>query len=294
MKFAVYTVSLPEYNLAESVALLKEMGYDGVEWRVDSSAGIPRSMFPADLDEYAFRYWLDNKSTLIVDRLMEDCQEAKALCDEAGLEIVNLAPGQKAEVAAQEPLLAAAASIGCKSIRGPMVRYNPAKPYREQFDAYRSFLKDCEPLLKQYGVKMLIETHHGNLVTSASSAMRVLDGFDPAYYGVIYDCGNMVNEGYEDYPLALEMLGEYLAHVHLKNAALIPGKEDSFGALHYNRTWMPLKKGSADLLALMKALVKVGYDGVISVEDFSNEKPTREKLEENIQYLRQLLTEAQV
>jgi len=46
------------------------------------------------------------------------------------------------------------------------------------------------------------------------------------------------------------------------------------------------------LLALMKALVKVGYDGVISVEDFSNEKPTREKLEENIQYLRQLLAEA--
>ena len=28
MKLAVYTVSLPEYDLAESVAVLKEMGYE--------------------------------------------------------------------------------------------------------------------------------------------------------------------------------------------------------------------------------------------------------------------------
>ena len=46
MKLSVYTVSLPEYNIPESVALIKEMGYDAVEWRVDSTAGVPRSMFP--------------------------------------------------------------------------------------------------------------------------------------------------------------------------------------------------------------------------------------------------------
>ena len=39
MKLAVYTVSLPEYDLAESVAVLKEMGYEGVEWRVDKTEG---------------------------------------------------------------------------------------------------------------------------------------------------------------------------------------------------------------------------------------------------------------
>ena len=39
MKLAVYTVSLPEYDLAESVAVLKEMGYEGVEWRVAKTVG---------------------------------------------------------------------------------------------------------------------------------------------------------------------------------------------------------------------------------------------------------------
>ena len=39
MKLAVYTVSLPEFDLEQSVAVLKEMGYEGVEWRVDVTEG---------------------------------------------------------------------------------------------------------------------------------------------------------------------------------------------------------------------------------------------------------------
>ena len=54
-----------------------------------------------------------------------------------------------------------------------------------------------------------------------------------------------------------------------------------------------MTKGSANLAAMIKALVKVGYDGVLSVEDFSNEQPTREKLEDNIAYLKQLIAAAQ-
>ena len=131
------------------------------------------------------------------------------------------------------------------------------------------------------------------MISSASSALRVLDGFDPEYFGLIYDPGNMVYEGYEAYQLGFEMLGKYLAHVHVKNAALVPGGEGEFGETKYNQVWSPMKKGSANLPAMIKALVKVGYDGWLSVEDFSNEKPTREKLEENIAYLKELLAAAQ-
>ena len=56
---------------------------------------------------------------------------------------------------------------------------------------------------------------------------------------------------------------------------------------------MPLNKGSANLKAMIDALKKVGYEGTISVEDFSNEKSTREKLEENVAYLRKLIAAPQ-
>lgn len=297
MKLSVYTVSLPEYDIAQSVALVKEMGYDAIEWRVDVTDGeSPLKAMVGNLTEeqkYAYRYWTDNHATLNVNDIKNECLKAKALCDEAGIEICNLATTLRGEGDTMKNVLEAAAAIGCKTIRGPMATYDPKKPYWEQFDEYRAFLRSCEPLLKQYGVKFLIETHHGMLISSASSAMRVLDGFDPEYFGLIYDPGNMVYEGYENYQLGFEMLGKYLAHVHIKNAALTPAGEDEFGATKYTQSWMPLKKGSANLKALIEALVKVGYDGVLSVEDFSNESPTREKLEDNIAYLKQLIAAAQ-
>ena len=292
MKLAVYTVSLPEYNVEESVALLKEMGYDAVEWRVDSLQGIPRAYLPANVDEYAFRYWMDNKSTVDITNVKEACLNAKKLCDEAGIEIVNLAPAFRGGDEALVELLEAAVAIGCKTIRGPMQRYDPTKPYWEQFEDFRSQLRHFEPFLQKYGVRMLIETHHGMLVSGASSAIRMLDGFDPEYFGVIYDPGNMVYEGFENYKLSFEMLGKYLAHVHVKNAVLAPAGKDDLGATKYSQDWASLKDGSADLGAMISALIEVGYDGALSVEDFSNDKPTREKLEENIAYLRQLLNKA--
>ena len=296
MKLSVYTVSLPEYGIEEAAQLIKEMGYEAVEWRVDVTEGESplKAMFanlPAE-QQYAFRYWTDNHATLNVNDIMNECLRAKKVCDELGLEICNLATTLKGKPEEMENTIAAAAAIGCKTVRGPMATYDPTRPYWEQFEEYRAYLRECEPLLKKYGVKFLIETHHGMMISSASSALRVLDGFDPEYYGLIYDPGNMVYEGYENYQLGFEMMGAYLAHVHVKTAALVPGKEDEFGATKYNQAWVPLKKGSADLFAMIKALVKVGYDGVLSVEDFSNEKPTREKLEENIAYLNQLIEAA--
>ena len=297
MKLAIYTVSLPEYGIEESAALIKEMGYDAVEWRVDNTGNNSAMMaYFQNLTEeqkYGARYWIDNHATLNIADIYNECQRAKKICDEVGLEIVNLATTLKGDPKDMENTLAAAAAIGCKTVRGPMATYDPKKPYWEQFNEYRAYLRECEPLLKKYGVKFLIETHHGMMISSASSALRVLDGFDPEYFGLIYDPGNMVYEGYEAYQLGFEMLGKYLAHVHVKNAVLAAGGEDEFGATKYNQVWAPMKKGSANLNAMIKALVKVGYDGWLSVEDFSNEKPTREKLEENIAYLKQLLEAAQ-
>lgn len=34
MRFAVFTVSLPEHTPDEAAGVLSELGFDGVEWRV--------------------------------------------------------------------------------------------------------------------------------------------------------------------------------------------------------------------------------------------------------------------
>lgn len=104
----------------------------------------------------------------------------------------------------------------------------------------------------------------------------------------------MVNEGFEDYQKSFELLGDYIAHIHIKNGILAPDGEDELGACKWKRVWTPLKKGMADLKKLFAVARKAGYDGTFSIEDFSNDEATPDKLRENIAYLKALAASAQV
>lgn len=291
MKIGVFTVSLPEYNVEESVALLKEMGYDAVEWCVRD---IPEP--PAE-PCYERRYWQTNKSVLLVDDIEAQAQYAKKLCDEAGLDIIGMST--YLAVTNTETLtnvINAASAIGCPQVRAGIMTFVPGpdtRPYPELFNEMREALKTWEPLLSEKHVKLLLEIHHDSLISSPSAAYRALEGLNPDCFGLIFDPGNMVNEGFENYQKSFELLGSYIAHIHVKNGILAPDGEDELGACKWKRTWTSLRKGMADLGGLFKLLKKVGYTGNISMEDFSNDKATREKLEDNLAYVKHLIAAAE-
>jgi sugar phosphate isomerase/epimerase len=56
--------------------------------------------------------------------------------------------------------------------------------------------------------------------------------------------------------------------------------------------WEPgfaaLKKGSANWSKILEVLKNAGYNGYLSIEDFSNEEDTRTKLKTNIEYLKKI------
>ena len=158
----------------------------------------------------------------------------------------------------------------------------------------REDLKAIDALAAETGVKAVLERHMDTLISSPSAAYRALEGFDPAHIGLIFDPGNMVNEGFEDYQKSFELLGDYIAHIHIKNGILAPDGEDELGACKWKRVWTPLKKGMADLKKLFAVARKAGYDGTFSIEDFSNDEATPDKLRENIAYLKALAASAQV
>lgn len=165
--------------------------------------------------------------------------------------------------------------------------------YPQLFNRMRENLKTWEPLLLECGVKLLLEIHHCSLISSPSAAYRALEGMNPACFGLIFDPDNMVNEGYEDYQKSFELLKDYISYVHVKNSLVAPDGEDEFGACKWKRVWVPLKKGQADLRCLFAVMKKMGYAGNISMEDFSNEKSTREKLEDNLSYVKLLIEAAE-
>jgi sugar phosphate isomerase/epimerase len=153
------------------------------------------------------------------------------------------------------------------------------------FESAKGFLGLVEALSGEYGVKALVEIHHGTICPSASLAHRLVSGFDPGRVGVIFDPGNMVHEGFEDYRIGLELLGPHLAHVHLKNAAY----ERPEGGGLWKPRWTPLEDGVVDFGGLLDALGGVGYDGWLVVEDFSAVRPSREALRHNLGLIRGLI-----
>ena len=278
MKFAVFTVSLPEWTPEEAVAQLAEQGWEGIEWRVvdqQPSAGSPG-------------FWQGNRCTWPYSSFERDVPRIREITERAGLGMPAIGAYAPCwDVDAVETLMRGAAALGVPQLRVQVGAPGP-EGYRATFARRREEYRVVADLARRYGVRALIELHHQTLISSASAAARFVEGFDPATVGVIHDVGNMLREGFEHLPWSLEILGEYLAHVHVKNALLRPEPAADGGSTSWSWTWAPMRYGAAALEEVFGALRGAGYNGWVSAEDFSTEVPQAERVRDNLRYLRSI------
>lgn len=277
-KYAVFTVMCPECTLDETAALASSVGLDGLEWRVTKKA-------PEPVKEVS--YWGANRSTVDVDDIEADLKRAKEIADQHGLEMPVLGTYMRCnELPVVEAVMRAGASVGCRKLRVGPPSYDGSRPYQELFDETKADFEKVAALARKYEVQACVEMHMGNITPSAGLAHRLVSNFDPREVGVIFDPGNMVVEGFENYEMGLELLGPYLSHVHAKNCLWEKtGEED--GVAKWEWRMAPVRGGQADWTTIVAALKKVGYDGWLSFEDFS-EGDTKTKLTQALAYLKKL------
>ncbi|QIN81547.1 TIM barrel protein [Rubrobacter tropicus] len=278
MKVGVFTVGLPDLTPEEAAREIKDAGYDGVEWRVTRVPDEVRYEEPS--------FWGNNLCTLAPTE--EEASRARRVSEEAGLEV----PGIGTYVAVGDIEAAEEAMRFARTAGAPQVRVGVGAPdgssYEELFSVAKEFLRGVEDLAGSHGVKALVEIHHKTICPSASLAHRLVSAFDPDLVGVIFDPGNMAQEGFEDYRIGAELLGPYLAHVHIKNAAF----ERPEGGGVWRPRWSPLEDGVVDFGGVFEALEGVGYDGWLVIEDFSDARPSREALRHNLGFVRTFLERA--
>lgn len=285
MKVSVFTVCMPEYDLGETVQLLSELGYDGVEWRVQRIDPALAAELPS--------FWRHNRSTVDLETILEQAEAVRDLTRNAGLEIPSLASYVPcSDLKNAERLIRAATIMGAPMVRLGVPRYDRSRPYSELYDQAREDLEGVSRLAAAYGVKVLVEIHMGTIIPSAGLAFRLLEGVDPELVGAIYDPGNMVCEGFEAWRMGMELLGPYLAHVHVKNYCWTPAEEpDARGTLPWAPQPAPLPRGMVDWGQVLDDLRAVGYDGYLSLEDFYPSAATEDKMRADIAYLRSLGSE---
>jgi len=277
MRFAVFTVSTPDYTPEEAVRVFAELGYAGIEWRVVDQAPSPTGV-PG--------FWAGNRCTLPLSTFVDDAPQIKALAAGAGLETINVGGYARCDdLAGVEQVLHGAHLIGAPSARVNVPRYDGTQSLADlRATAQRQF-KEVEALARRYGVRAVVETHPTTITPSASAVAAFLEPCDPQWTGALWDPGNMVKEGFEEYQLGLEALGPYLAHVQLKNAVWQPAGHRSDGSQTWSFEWAPMSAGLVDIPAVFGALRAVGYDGWVSCEDFSTVQPVKERLRDNLAYL---------
>jgi sugar phosphate isomerase/epimerase len=277
MKYAVFTVSTPAMTPEEIAPKLKELGYDGIEWRVIDEPPHPTGT----------GFWHGNRATVPFSSLKENAPSIRGLADEYGLEMPALGTYVRASSLEEvETAMRGAVALGVKRLRVNVARYDGSEPFMALWRKDREQYKRVAELAEKLDVQALIELHLGSVCPSASSGRMYVEGMNPQYVGIIHDVGNMVYEGFENYRMGLEILGEYLAHVHVKNARWFPQERRQDGSVIWKCDAAPVHKGVADIRDFFRALKAVGYDDWISLEDFSTERPLEDRLKGNLAFLK--------
>lgn len=276
LKHSVFTVMTPEYDLRETVELLSRIGYEGVEWRVHT---VP-SEFPSPPD-----FWRSNKSTVDIQTIVERAAEVRKLTEDYGLQVMALGTYLNYEMVDDlDRCMEAAKIMGAGSIRVGVPQYDGSVNYNDLIDVATEGYVKIEELARKHKIRANVEIHPHNICSSPSLAYVLVSNFDPDLIGVIYDPGNMVTEGNENWQLGLELLGPYLSHVHVKNAAWTCEPNEA-GDRVWKTAQVPLDQGCVNWRDLILALDRVGYAGWVSLEDFAP-GDTKAKLAQGLAYLK--------
>ena len=277
MKFSIFTASTPEWTPAEAAPILAAQGWDGIEWRITDQN-----------DAAAPGFWAGNRATWPVATLEQDLPEIARITTSAGLEYSGLGGYARCDDHdTVERMLAATAVLGARQVRVTVPGVPEAGDYPSAFAAARADFEWVAQRAAAHGVKALVELHHRTLTASASAALRLIDGLDPAHVGVIHDLGNLVIEGHENHLWAFQMLGPYLAHIHVKNVEWLPEPAaNADGTVRWAEHWAPLETGQADVRGYFDALRQHGWDGWVTCEDFSTVLPLEERSRANLAFLK--------
>ncbi|MCM3132111.1 sugar phosphate isomerase/epimerase [Paenibacillus polysaccharolyticus] len=287
MKLSIFTVAVPDLDANELASAASAAGIDGIEWRF---RGIPEDALSEQPS-----FWRNNRCSIDPDRWQEQVPVFREAAKDHDRTSIALVPYLNCgDMTATEQAFQAASTLGASMMRVGVPGYDRSTAYPELYGKAVRYLNEVQDIAKQYKIKAIVETHHQTIAPTASLAYRLVQSLDSEHVGVLYDPGNMVHEGYENHRMGLELLGPYLAHVHVKNAgwykkyvgnasdqgALTP-RSDSKPLLStpWQCRWAPLTEGMVDWVQMVRDLRAVGYDGYYGIEDFSGTLDSRAMLQ---------------
>jgi sugar phosphate isomerase/epimerase len=264
MKLAVTTVALPHLTLEEQIGFAARLGYDGVYFRVRDVPEVVRGQ--------PLWNWGNHRNDLNPRNFLQLAPRIRQLCEDAGIVVAGVAGLIRPWDLDELRILAEGTALcGC-----PIVRLPDGPAYTGNISYHTLYAQEVEnigrglEILKPFGVRGVLEIHGGGITSSPSMAHRLASNFPSEAIGIIFDVQNMIEEGYEGIELGLDVVGPYLAHVHIGGHMPRPiaTRRDETETLLWTWRACDLADGLLNNRTLWSELQRIGYDGFLTVEDF--------------------------
>lgn len=154
-------------------------------------------------------------------------------------------------------------SIGrAKDIGAPYVRifsFWRTKEPAKLFDNIAEDLTKAAEMAARMKMKLALENEHSTNIASGAETGQIMQRVDHPAIGVNFDPGNAFVIGDRPYPDGYSKLPKKrLWHTHVKDAVRDPKTR--------KHTWKPIGKGEIDYPGYLRALLKDGFDQMISLE----------------------------
>ncbi len=258
MKIGVITdcFKLP---LKDGIKLAGELGLSGIQVYATTGEFSPETLTTEQKAEYKAL-------------LKEAGLEISALCGDMGGYGFQIAEDNPERIEKTKAIIDLAEEFGTKVIT-THIGVIPDDKANPRYGIMLEALRACGAYAAEKGITLAIETGP----EKAATLLQFLQDTDGGV-GVNLDPANFVMVTDQDPVEAVEMLGDYIVHTHVKDGVMLRKTDpeiiyDSFAqggieALNVADFFLetPLGEGKVDFPAYIEALRKVGFDGYLTIE----------------------------
>jgi sugar phosphate isomerase/epimerase len=269
LKFAFSSNAFRRYDLIETIRILAELGYQGIEILADIPHAYPPDLKSSDIEKIGTALENNGLSVSNLNAFMlhaiEDTYHPSWIEHDASKR------GQRIDYTLQCIDLAAQLGIDILSTEpgGPLLGLQQ----QEGLIFFKEGLRAIYDKARDKGIRILIEPEPGLLIENSVQVRALLKDLDPEVFGLNFDIGHFFCVG-EDPSDCIREMRDSIHHFHLEDIAatrehhhLLPGK------------------GAIDFSNVFEAIEDIEYDGFITVELYPYEDQPIEAARQALSYL---------
>jgi sugar phosphate isomerase/epimerase len=246
IQYSVFTKPWQELALPALGELVRELGFDGIEFPVRPG------------------YQVEPENVL------KDLPTAVRQLADQGVKIFSIAgPTDEATVIA-------CGEAGVPVIR-TMARIAPGESYTDAEERFRREYDALLPLLEVHGVTLGVQNHCGRFVANAVGLRALLAGYDPRYVAAVWDAAHEALTGSAP-DLALDAIWEQICMVNLKNTYWQRTNGPEAPYARWRNYWTSGRHGLCEWPQVVDELKSRAYSGVVCLTAEYSDRDSVERL----------------